>query len=167
MSKVNDELLGHADDNDGIAEFDNPMPDWWLAMFYITIVWAVIYGLDYHFYSQHSQAAFYDAEITALAERWPELTQAAVFDDSPEAIAAGKEVYDTTCFTCHGADLTGGVGANLVDDEWKHGSSYDEVTATISDGVPTAGMPAWGGILGPQKVGQVAAFILSQQGASP
>jgi len=163
MSKITDDKLGHAADNDGIEEYDNPLPDWWLAMFYLCIIWAALYAVDYHFYSQRSQAATYDAEVADAALRWPALTQAASFDDSPENLAAGEAVYNSTCVTCHGADLDGGIGVSLVDNEWKHGGSYDAIVAVVTDGVPAAGMPAWGGTLGPQKVGQVAAYILSKR----
>ncbi|HNI11432.1 MAG TPA: cbb3-type cytochrome c oxidase N-terminal domain-containing protein, partial [bacterium] len=46
MAEVKDELLDH--DYDGIREYDNPLPPWWVNMFYITIVWATIYLIFYH-----------------------------------------------------------------------------------------------------------------------
>ncbi len=46
MVEVKDELLDH--DYDGIREYDNPLPPWWVNLFYITIVWAVLYLLYYH-----------------------------------------------------------------------------------------------------------------------
>lgn len=46
MAKVTDELMNH--DYDGIQEYDNPMPSWWLNLFYITIIWGVLYLLYFH-----------------------------------------------------------------------------------------------------------------------
>ena len=45
MSKETNEILGHADESDGIEEYDNPLPDWWLGMFWLSIVWAFAYGI--------------------------------------------------------------------------------------------------------------------------
>jgi cytochrome c oxidase cbb3-type subunit 3 len=61
---------------------------------------------------------------------------------------------------CHGAELKGGIGPDLTDDTWIHGSAPDSVLATIRDGVAAKGMPSWGPILGPDKIRQVAAYIL-------
>lgn len=160
MSRKKDVLLGHAADNDGIDEYDNPLPDWWVGLFFVTLVGAIVYGVDYHFISHRSQAAMYEAEMAAAAERWPE-------QDAPKELAfdsatldAGKQVYTQTCVACHGADLTGGIGPNLVDAEWIHGGEPEQIVKTISDGIPAKGMPAWGAVLGPEKVAQVAAWIL-------
>jgi cytochrome c oxidase cbb3-type subunit 3 len=72
-------------------------------------------------------------------------------------------VYQTNCVACHGATLEGGIGPNLKDHDWIHGSEPTESLATIADGVAAKGMPAWGPILGPERVKQVAAYILTQQ----
>ena len=42
-----------------------------------------------------------------------------------------------------------------------HGGLPEQILATISDGVPTKGMPAWGSILGPEKTQAVAAYVVS------
>ncbi len=81
---------------------------------------------------------------------------------TPEAVSAGEPVYMTTCLACHGADLEGGIGADLSDDEWVHGGTPEDVIRTIREGVLEKGMPAWGPILGPEKVNQVAAYVLSR-----
>lgn len=162
MSKDTNELLGHAEDNDGIDEYDNPLPDWWLGLFFFTIVFAVGYTIDYHALSQRSQTARYDAEMAAAAARWPqaEAPDALAFDT--ETLEAGRHIFATTCASCHGAELQGGIGPNLVDAEWIHGNAPDQVVNTIRNGVAAKGMPAWGPILGPDKVSQVASFILSR-----
>ena len=74
-------------------------------------------------------------------------------------VAAGQAAY-AACASCHGQNLEGGIGPNLKDAEWIHGGDEASVVKTISEGVAAKGMPAWGPILGPDKVAKVAAFIL-------
>jgi cytochrome c oxidase cbb3-type subunit 3 len=166
MSDNKDRILGHGDECDGIEEYDNALPAWWLGLFYFTIIWGVVYAIHYHFVGQRSQAAEYDAEIAAAAEMWP--TQEAVADlvVTADVLAEGKALYDTNCVGCHGPDLKGGIGPDLTDAEWIHGSTMDEITATVTDGVPEKGMLAWGPILGPDKVQKVSAYIHDAGGGS-
>ncbi|MEO0605821.1 MAG: c-type cytochrome, partial [Myxococcota bacterium] len=77
-----------------------------------------------------------------------------------ESLAAGKEVFETTCASCHNSDMSGGIGPSLVDAEWVHGAAPEQVQATITNGVIAKGMPAWGPVIGPEKVAQVAAYIV-------
>lgn len=158
-----DRVLGHANDNDGIDEYDNPLPAWWVGLFAINVVWGVGYAIDYHLVSHRSQAASYDAEMQAANERWPskpvDASAAAV---TPEAIEAGKAIYTTNCVACHGPELLGGIGPNLVDEEWIHGGEYADIVKTVNEGVPSKGMVTWGPVLGPEKVQQVAAYVYSQ-----
>ena len=78
-----------------------------------------------------------------------------------ETVEAGKTTFLTTCAACHKPDLTGLIGPNLVDTQWIHGGKPLEVVKTINDGVLAKGMPAWGPLLGKQKITEVAAFIFS------
>jgi cytochrome c oxidase cbb3-type subunit 3 len=163
LSKDTNRRLGHTDEADGIDEYDNPLPDWWLGLFWITIIWGIGYGLHYHFIGNRSHEGALAAEMAAAEVRWPaSAVEDVEFSMTPEAVSAGEEVYMTTCLACHGANLEGGIGAALSDDEWVHGSSPEEVMTTISEGVLEKGMPAWGPILGPEKVNQVTAYILSR-----
>ena len=164
-----DRILGHAADNDGIEEYDNPLPDWWVGMFGFCILWAIGYAVEYHFISHRSQAAAYDAEMEEAKERWPAQAAAAV-DLSPESVKAGEAIFTQNCVACHGADMKGKIGPSLIDDVWIHGGSYSEIRTTITNGVPEKGMLTWGPILGPEKIGQVAAFVYvsgPQQGLEP
>jgi cytochrome c oxidase cbb3-type subunit 3 len=163
VSKITDEILGHADEYDGIEEYDNPLPDWWLALFVITIVGGVAYALNYHFISDHSQAKYYEAEMAAAAARWPQTTtEAGAVALTDENIASGLEIFTTNCVACHGANLEGGIGPNLVDEEWIHGGELEDIIRTVTEGVPEKGMLTWGPILGPEKVGKVSAYVYSK-----
>jgi cytochrome c oxidase cbb3-type subunit III len=157
-----DQVLGHADEADGIEEYDNPLPDWWLGLFWLTIIWAVAYTLHYHVIGGRSQEQALASELAAAEARWPSAAQTE-FVLTPELAAAGQAVYQTNCGACHGAGMEGGIGPALNDGDWLHGGTPDAVLRSVADGVPAKGMPAWGPILGPDRVRQVTAYILSQQ----
>jgi cytochrome c oxidase cbb3-type subunit 3 len=155
--------MGHADEADGIEEYDNPLPDWWLGLFWVCILWAIGYTAHYHFIADRSQEKRFQAEMAAAAEVWPAGAAPSVeFALTPEAIQAGEEVYAANCYMCHGTGLEGGIGPSFLDEEWIHGHSPEEVIAIITDGVVEKGMLAWGPILGPEKVNQVAAYVLAK-----
>jgi cytochrome c oxidase cbb3-type subunit 3 len=163
LSKDTDRILGHADESDGIEEYDNPLPDWWLGLMWFTIVWAVAYGVHYHFIANRSQEGHLAAEMQAAEVRWPsEGSAIAAFAITPEAVAAGEVIFKQNCVVCHGEELEGGIGAPLNDDEWIHGGEPEEVIRVITEGVPEKGMLSWGPILGPEKINQVAAYVLAK-----
>jgi cytochrome c oxidase cbb3-type subunit 3 len=58
--------------------------------------------------------------------------------------------------------MTGGIGPNLLDSTWIHGGTPAEIVKTITEGVPAKGMLTWGPILGPEKIGRVAAYVISR-----
>ncbi len=154
-----DQIMGHGADNDGIEEYDNALPDWWLGMLFFTVMWAIGYGVDYHWISHRSQEASYVAEMQAAAVRWPAPSGPAAIVVTPEMVAAGEAVFAANCVGCHGKELLGGVGPNLVDATWIHGGSLLEIQDTITKGVPEKGMLTWGPILGPEKIAQVSAYV--------
>ncbi len=164
MSKDANRLLGHADEADGIEEYDNPLPDWWLGLFWITIVWAIGYTVHYHFIADKSFETALADEMAAAEARWPEQAAAvsAPFVVTAEAVSAGEAVYTQNCLPCHGSALEGGIGPSLVDEEWIHGGQSSDVLRTIRQGVPEKGMVPWEGILDPDQINQVAAYILSK-----
>jgi cytochrome c oxidase cbb3-type subunit III len=160
MSKKDtNRLLGHADEADGIEEYDNPLPDWWLGLFWLTVVWAVGYTLHYHFIAEHSQEKELAAEMAAALQRWPASDAPLHFVVTPELAARGREVYAGSCVGCHGANGEGGIGPSFRDGEWVHGGTPDEILRSVVEGVPAKGMPAWGPILGAEKSQQVAAYV--------
>ena len=164
MSKKElNQVLGHADEADGIEEYDNPLPNWWLGLFYFTIVWAVVYGIHYHFVAHRSEVKALAAEMEEADRRWPKEAAAAAattVDLSEANIEAGEAIFKANCVACHGADMKGGIGPNLLDTTWIHGGKPEEILHTITVGVPDKGMLTWGPILGPEKVAQVAAYVV-------
>jgi cytochrome c oxidase cbb3-type subunit 3 len=83
------------------------------------------------------------------------------------AIAAGKETFATNCVPCHGQQGQGIIGPNLTDNYWLHGNTYADIVNTITNGVPDKGMIAWKATLNPEKIRQVAAYVLSLKGTNP
>lgn len=169
MSKETNQLLGHADEADGIEEYDNPLPDWWVGLFWLTIVWAIAYGVHYHFIGNRSQEAGLAAEMAAAEARWPAEAAAAElaatvanFSVTPELVSAGEQIYATQCIACHGANLEGVIGPSFLDDEWIHGGSVADIFRVIREGVPEKGMVPWAGILSPQQINEVTAFVIQK-----
>lgn len=163
MSKDTNRIMGHADEADGIEEYDNPLPDWWLGLLWLTIIWAIGYTVHYHFIADRSQEKALAAEIAAAAARWPaEAASSVEFALTPEAISAGEAIFATNCAMCHGAGLEGGIGPSFLDDEWIHGGTPEDVIRIITEGVLDKGMLAWGPILGSEQVNQAAAYVLAK-----
>lgn len=166
MSKVTDQVLGHADEADGIEEYDNPLPDWWLGILWFTIIWTPIYIGWYHFTGNRSQEARLAAEVAAAQLKWPQKElDAGAIDLGAASVAEGKEIYAQNCVGCHGAALEGGIGPSLKDSVWIHGGSKEAILATITNGVTEKGMPNWGQMIGPEKVAKVTAYVITENGA--
>jgi len=72
-------------------------------------------------------------------------------------VDAGRQLYATNCAGCHGADLRGGTGSNLVDGVWAFGE--DQIVKVIKNGIPERGMPAFGEMLGDDQIQSIVAFI--------
>ncbi len=169
-----DELLDH--DYDGIQEYDNPLPRWWVMIFWATIIFAPIYILFYHFGPgllehekyEHSVQAFYERqakELAALGEVTDEtlLTVKA----NPAMLSQGGQIYRTKCSPCHGMFGEGNIGPNLTDDYWIHGARPTDIYHTIFEGVPDKGMLTWKNQLPPAKIMAVAAYVMTLKGTSP
>lgn len=162
MSKARNQVLGHADEADGIEEYDNPLPDWWVGLFWLTIVWAAVYAVHYHFVAHRSPQRALAAELADAARRWPDAGKPAQVVLSHEAVEDGERIYRANCAACHGPELGGGIGPSLVDSTWIHGGTPEAIVKTITEGVPAKGMLTWGPILGPEKIGRVAAYVISR-----
>lgn len=167
-----DRILEH--EYDGIQEYDNPMPRWWLGTFYVTIVFSIAYVINIGPVGNgKGRIADYEADVKAYAAAHPAPSSTM----SPEQLAAlvadvgarerGKTVYATNCASCHRADGGGLIGPNLTDDAWIHGGTPADVYRTITDGVLAKGMPNWGKLLKPDQVQAVTAYVVSLHGTNP
>lgn len=164
---------------DGIREYDNPMPGWWLGIFWAGVVFAPIYILGVHVFGfintyeddlaesqaelREVRAAHDAANPSFLAD---EATLAAYVGDEVQ-IEAGSAIFATNCSPCHGNNGQGLIGPNLTDRYWLHGESNTDLYEVITNGVVEKGMTPWGSILSPEKRAQVIAFIRSIEGSEP
>lgn len=165
-----DKVLDHA--YDGIQEYDNPLPGWWVKLFWITIVAAAVYVPYHQFGKGKGQIDEYNAEMRAAELAAPPKRVASGSDlraamANPGAIAAGKATYTRLCVACHRADGGGLVGPNLTDESWLHGGSMTDVVKVITDGVPAKGMLAWKTQLSGTEIIEVAAYVKSLKGTNP
>lgn len=175
VEKEEDILFDH--EYDGIRELDNSLPPWWVAMFYLSIGFGVIYYTYYHFtgagpssgeeYKMEMERA--DKAIQAYRATQSNLvdeTNVEVLTDE-QAIAGGKEIFLANCAACHGALGEGGVGPNMTDQYWIHGGDIKSIFKTIKYGVPEKGMISWKGQLSASDMNEVASYILTLQGTNP
>ncbi|WP_018342729.1 c-type cytochrome [Cytophaga aurantiaca] len=79
----------------------------------------------------------------------------------------GQQVFSINCTACHGRQGEGGVGPNLTDNYWLHGSSNENIANTIINGVPDKGMIGWRYELTPNEVGYLVSFLKSIKGTNP
>lgn len=169
-----DRLLDH--DYDGIREYDNPMPRWWLWIFYATILFVPFYYIAPSPFGEGAgKIPDYEADVAAhKAAMPPEAAVVALTDDEYRArsrdaavLAEGKAIFDANCSACHRLDGGGIIGPNLTDDSWIHGAAPSAIHLTIVDGVLAKGMPPWGRILQPAQVDAVTSYVLSLRGTNP
>ncbi len=166
-------LLEH--DYDGIREYDNPMPRWWLWSFYASIVFAVAYYfMPSPFGKGPGNVAEYEAAVASYKASQPEPMVATISDDDLEEmseddaqVAAGKVVYAANCQVCHRPDGGGLIGPNLTDDAWIHGGRPSQIHLTVAQGVLAKGMPGWERLLKPEQVNAVTAYVISLRGTNP
>jgi cytochrome c oxidase cbb3-type subunit 3 len=143
---------------DGIEEYNNPLPRWWVWVFYATIVWGIGYSIAYPAWPLISQAtpgllgastradvaaeiAAVDAANAAIKDKLVAADLNAIGTD-PElatfAENAGAAVFRTNCATCHGSGAAGFEGKgypNLLDDDWLWGGTMEDIHLTITHGI--------------------------------
>jgi cytochrome c oxidase cbb3-type subunit 3 len=160
---------------DGIHEFDNDLPPWWKAMFYATVVFAVIYLFNYHvFQNGPLQIQEYETEMQQAALLHPgdltgnanEKTDYKLLTEAPR-LEAGHAAFTQNCAACHGQKAEGVVGPNLTDEYWLHGGDVNAIFKTIKYGVTSKGMVAWQGKLSDDQILEVTSYILSVKGTNP
>jgi cytochrome c oxidase cbb3-type subunit 3 len=161
---------------DGIQEYDQRLPNWWLY----TLYGAIVFWIVYWFAQMIAGIATTDeAQVDAAMARIAAVKMASSLDVSnddkiwemagnPVFAEAGKQTFVSLCAACHLPSMRGksenpaAVGPDLTDTAWVHGGTPKEVFATVSKGVVAKGMPAWEPILGQKNTAEVVAYILSR-----
>jgi len=169
------ETTGHTWDED-LGEYNNPLPRWWMWLFWITIVFSLAYlalypGLgSYAGYWKWTQVgqleqetAHANAQFGPLYEKFAgqEVAQLA---KSPEALAIGQKLFLNNCAQCHASDAAGSASfPNLTDMEWLWGGTPEAIKTSIAEG-RLGIMPPWGTVLGEQGVKDAAHYVMSLSG---
>ncbi len=161
---------GHVWDED-ITELNNPLPRWWLWLFILTIVFAVIYLYRYPGMGNYAGSLNWTQQQQFL-EKHTELQAARnasyqAFIDKPieqmikddEAMLIGQRIFKANCSQCHGSDAKGAPSyPNLVDDDWLYGGDYQQIYTSITQG-RNGIMPIFANMLQEEGVVQVAAYV--------
>ncbi|MBP6493764.1 MAG: cytochrome-c oxidase, cbb3-type subunit III, partial [Rhodoferax sp.] len=168
-----DNTTGHVWDGD-LREMNNPLPRWWVWLFVITIVFALVYLAMYPGLGNFAgklgwtQAGQYQAEVDKgnreVAPLYAKFTAMKPEDVSrdPQAKAIGERLFMNNCSQCHGSDARGGKGfPNLTDADWLHGGAPEKIKETLALG-RIGNMPPMGAAVGTSDdVKNVANYVLS------
>ena len=150
------ETTGHS--WDGIEEYNNPLPRWWVWVFYATIIWGIGYTVAYPAWPLITGAtpgllgastrADVEVEIAAVDKANAAIKDKLVAADltaigaDPElagyAERAGAAVFRTNCAQCHGSGAAGFEGKgypNLLDDDWLWGGTMEDIHLTVTHGI--------------------------------
>jgi cytochrome c oxidase cbb3-type subunit 3 len=161
-------------DYDGIRELDNPLPPWWLYLFYGTLIFGVVYLVRFHVLDGPTQYEEFDSEMV-LAQTEIEQYQASlpqekdlVISEDEAMLAAGKKIFTMYCQVCHRPDGGGSIGPNLTDAYWIMGGTLNDVFDVISNGGRSGkGMVAWKNSLNKTQIEEVSNYVMSLQGTNP
>jgi len=188
FARAKGEVILREHEYDGIQEFDQKLPNWWLFTFYFAIVWFVAYWVLYYHtgtYQTDQQKivsrfeAIQEKKDAALAETLSSLSDRVLIEEwasDPAIVANGEATYAMVCVACHGAELDakiGGVplpGRPLDDGEWHYGKAPMAIFKMINDGTPAGaagynGVPMvakGGGNLSSKQVAELTAFLISR-----
>ncbi|MBU2891522.1 cytochrome-c oxidase, cbb3-type subunit III [Celeribacter halophilus] len=189
MSKKEVETTGHS--WDGIEELNNPLPRWWLLVWYACILWGIAYTIAMPAWPGIKSAT---AGVLGWSTRAEVAEKIASFEEMNAAVNAelaaadvtmiepgsdvhsygvnmGAAVFRANCSQCHGSGAAGNFGyPNLLDNDWLWGGTIDEVAYTIQHGVRNetdearySEMPKFGAdeLLADEEIDQVVAFAMS------
>jgi cytochrome c oxidase cbb3-type subunit 3 len=169
------ELTGHTWDGD-LAEYNNPLPRWWMWLFWITIVFGLAYLVAYPGLGSfrgllgwtsagawRTEMDDTDARLKPLYEKYAGMELPAIAADA-QGRAMGERIFLVNCAPCHGSDARGSRGfPNLTDSDWLYGGDPATIVATITGGRMGV-MPALGPGLGEDGVKNVVAYVRSLSG---
>ena len=155
---------------DGIQEFDNRLPNWWMWIMWGSMVFALCYWIFFHTlgvgtlprerFAMEMQVA-QEAQMARALAAGIDNEFFVMMTEAEDKVAEGREIFVKHCVQCHLDDGRGSVGPNLTDSFWVHGCEPMQMLKTINDGVAAKGMPAWQNQLGPTRVHAVLSYILT------
>lgn len=152
---------------DGIREYDNLLPNWWLMIFFGTIAFGLIYFLHYASGSAVTQEQELAADLSAL----PKVSEKVWIESELQGkgdMKIGQAIFISKCSACHGQEGQGVIGPNLSDKYWIHGKGLrKDIMQIVSTGVLEKGMPAWDGILSEDEEIAVTSYVYSLRNTQP
>ena len=155
---------------DGIEEYDNHLPRWWLFLLYASIVFAVGYWLVFHSLKiidlppakyEKAMIAATEAQLDRMAAGGLNNESLLLMSTLPAQVEEGNKLFQTYCVACHLERGQGSIGPNLTDRYWIHGGQPMDLYNTVTSGVLDKGMAAWGKQLGPRRVQSIVAHLLA------
>jgi cytochrome c oxidase cbb3-type subunit 3 len=169
------ETTGHVWDGD-LAEYNNPLPKWWLWLFIITIVFSLLYLVLYPGLGtmtgiwNWSSTGQYEKEVAEvnkvvqpLYERFSKQDLKVVAADQ-QARGMGERLFLNHCAQCHGSDAGGSKGfPSLRDEEWLYGGDPEKIKESILGGRKGV-MPPLGAAIGDEGVKNVVQYVRSLSG---
>jgi cytochrome c oxidase cbb3-type subunit III len=170
-----DEAVVLEHEYDGIREYDNPLPGWWRAVFWGTIVFAAGYWIWFHATPWHSDphgqyqqalAGYEENRSVRAAAEARNVSEESLREEAknPETLAHGAAIFKNRCVSCHTEDGHGLIGPNLTDLYQKHGTTRMDIFNTISNGAPGTAMLAWGEQMPATDIAAAAAFVVTLRG---
>ena len=179
------EIIDHTWDGD-LKEMNNPMPGWWLSLFYLMIAFAIAYLFLYPGVYKGSkgwtQLGQYQQESRKIDSRSAEYFRhyagksVEELAKDPDALATGRRIFLQNCAVCHASDAGGSPGSypNLTDKDWIWGGTPENIINTITNG-HTGAMPPGGALIAvtpgqppsaedQEKLDDVSNYVLSLGG---
>ena len=180
---------------DGIQEYDQTLPNWWMFIFFGATLFFFGYWIAYYQFGwsktdaqriEAAMAVIADAKAKALEEMLAKLTDEALVNEwaaDPAIVANGEMTFMANCIACHGQDLAAKIdigggqsvalpGLPLTDGQWKYGGKPMDIFKIINQGTPAdspghngAKMEAWGQKMPPLQIAEMTAFIISRNQA--
>ncbi|MDF3131013.1 cbb3-type cytochrome c oxidase N-terminal domain-containing protein [Kiritimatiellaeota bacterium B1221] len=162
-------------EHDGIKELDNQLPRWWVILFQLSMVFAVVYMLWFHVlgFGQGQEGKYADNKSRAEAAQAARQSDLLASMDlgSPstlgEVLSEGSDIYQANCASCHHSTARGLIGPNLTDAYWLNGSEFADTMHIIAKGKLEKGMQAWESSLSLRQRHAVASYLYSIRGSNP
>jgi cytochrome c oxidase cbb3-type subunit 3 len=170
------DTTGHTWDDD-LTEWNNPLPRWWMWLFYLTIVFSLAYLVLYPGLGAYEGVLGWSSQQQYQQERArAEQTYKPIFEKyaqqdiptvaaDPGAREIGQRLFLSYCAQCHGADAGGSRGfPSLRDKDWLYGAEPEIIRTSIAEGRNGLMPPLGEAIGGGENVRDVAHHVLKLAG---
>ena len=167
-----DKLMNH--EYDGIREYDNPLPFWWVWLWAASFFFSIGYTAWYHLgkgpsiHDEYELAVVRHVEkqLAGLGEIRPDDETILRLMEDEDMMGAVAGMFRGNCAQCHGNEGGGNIGPNLTDDEWKNVTRPKDIYTVIADGIGTS-MPPWKQRLREPQMILLSAYVASLRGTEP